>query len=101
MDLREEIGDVKALGDEGKEALESFAFLGVEFAFEQRGDVYVVRIVVQVSVRTDSKHDCGCLTQCLGCGAELREHFQSLSLCFRFTVVCVYVYREREFVVYA
>lgn len=58
LNLREEIGDVEALGDESKQAFECFALLGVELAVEERSDADVFGIVVEVGVRTDPEHHC-------------------------------------------
>lgn len=57
-DLREEIGDFEALGDESEQALESFAFFRVELAVKKRSDADVIWIVVEVGVRTDPEHHC-------------------------------------------
>lgn len=73
-DLREEVGDVEALGDESEQALESFAFLGVELAVEKRSDVDVLGIVVEMSVRTDSEHQRGGFAQRFSRRPELWEH---------------------------
>lgn len=54
--LREEIGDVEALSNESEQSLQSFAFLGVELAVEERSDVDIFGIVVEMSVGADSKH---------------------------------------------
>ena len=73
-DLREEIGDVEALGDESEQALESFALLGVELAVEEGGDADIVGVVVEVGVGANPEHHCGGLAQSLRRRAELREH---------------------------
>ncbi|KAM2157792.1 hypothetical protein COP2_042555 [Malus domestica] len=57
-DLREEIGDFEALGDESEQSLESLALLGVEPAVEERSDADVVGIVVEVRVGADPEHHC-------------------------------------------
>ena len=54
--VREEVGDVEALSDESEEALECLDFLGVELAVEERGDVDVIRVVVEVGVGADAEH---------------------------------------------
>jgi hypothetical protein len=76
-DLGEEIGDVEALSDESEQTLEGLAFLGVELAVEERSDVDVLRIVVEVGVRADPEHHRRRLAQSLRRGSELREHFAS------------------------
>lgn len=58
IDLREEIGDIEALSDENKQALESFALFRVELAVEKRSNVEIFRIVVEMSVGSDPKHHC-------------------------------------------
>lgn len=73
--LREEIGDIEALSDESEQAFESFALLRVEFAVEQWSYAYIVRIVVEVGVRTDPKHHCRGFAEGLRRGTELWEHF--------------------------
>lgn len=78
-DLREEIADIESLGYESEQALESFAFIGVEFAVEERSYVYVFRIVVEVSIRPHSEHHRRCFAQALR-ARELREHLQFLLL---------------------
>lgn len=55
--LREEIGDVGALGDQGEEALEGLHLLGVEPAVQERGDADIVGIVVQVGVGADPEDE--------------------------------------------
>ena len=76
-DLGEEIGDVEALSDESEQTLEGLAFLGVELAVEERSDVDVLRIVVEVGVRADPEHHRRRLAQTFRRGSELREHFAS------------------------
>lgn len=56
MDLGEEIGDIEALGDEGEQALQGLGLFGVELGVEEGGDVDVVRVVVEVRVRSDPEH---------------------------------------------
>ena len=79
-DLREEIGDVEALSDESEQALESLALLGVELAVEERSDVDVVGVVVEVGVGADAEDHGRGLAQRLRRGSELREHL-CLCLC--------------------
>lgn len=73
-DLREEVGDVKALSDESEKALESFTLLGIELAVEERGDVHVFGIVVEVRVGADPEHRRRRLAQGFRRCSELREH---------------------------
>lgn len=73
-DLREEVGDVKALSDESEKALESFTLLGIELAVEERGDVDVFGIVVEVRVGADPEHRRRRLAQGFRRCSELREH---------------------------
>lgn len=87
FDLREEIGDIKTLGNEGEQSLESFAFLWVESAVEKRGNADVFGIVVEVSVGADSKYHRRCFAQRVCRCTELREHFP---------VSDFEIYRERE-----
>lgn len=68
------MGDVRALGDEGEEALEGLRLLGVEPAIKERGDVNVVGIVVQVGVGADPEHQRRRLAQALRRSPKLREH---------------------------
>lgn len=73
-DLREEVGDVEALSDESEKALESFALLGIELAVEERSDVDVFGVVVEVSVGADPEHRRRRLAQRFRRRSELREH---------------------------
>ena len=72
--LREEIGDVEALSDESEEALESFALLRIELAVEERSDIDVLGIVVEMSIGADPEHSRGSLAQRFRRRSELREH---------------------------
>lgn len=81
-DLREEVGDVEALSDESEKALESFALLGIELAVEERSDVDVFGVVVEVSVGADPEHRRRRLAQRFRRRSELREHR------FRFRFLC-------------
>lgn len=74
MDLGEEIGDVEALGNEGKQALQGLRLFGVELGVEEVGDVDVVGVVVEVGVRSDPEHQRRGLAQALRRRSELREH---------------------------
>lgn len=54
--LREEVGDIDALGDEGEEALEGVELVGIEAGVEQGGDGGVVGVVVEVGVGAHPPH---------------------------------------------
>lgn len=68
------MGDVGALGDEGEEALERLALLGVVAALEERGDAHVVGVIVEVGVGADAEHEGRCLGEALRRGPELGKH---------------------------
>jgi hypothetical protein len=54
--LREEVGDVDALRDEGEEALECVDLVGVEAGVEEVGDGGVVGVVVEMGVGAHPSH---------------------------------------------
>jgi len=65
-DLREEVGDVDSLRDEGEESLEGVDLVGVEAGVEERGDGGVVGVIVEVRIRAHPADDprggsAGCL----------------------------------------
>lgn len=81
--LWKEIADIDALCDEGEKALESFALLGIEAAVEERGNVNVIGIIIEVGISSDPEYEGGGPTETVRCRRpELGKHlFEILSSC--------------------